>query len=106
MNRLKDNLERRSTAAKKTWGNLHDKKVSVSYQDTPLADVFADLHGRVKGLRLFLDPQTPVSEGLKVTYQAHEQKLGVALDKMFEGLNLGYVVISDEKSDHDGWLKV
>jgi putative peptide zinc metalloprotease protein len=106
LNRLKENLERPSAASIKTWRNLHDKKVSVSYHDTPLADVFADLHGRVKGLRLFLDPEQPVSEGIKVTYEAHEQKLGVALDKMFEGLNLGYVVISDEKSDHDGWLKV
>jgi hypothetical protein len=106
LNRLKENLERPSAASKKAWRNLYEKRVSVSYDNVPLADVFADLHGRVKGLRLFLDPEAPVSEGLKVTYQAREQKLDAALDKMFEGLGLGYVVVSDEKSDHDGWLKV
>jgi hypothetical protein len=105
LNRLKENLERPSRASIKTLRRLQDK-VSVYYQDAPLAAVFADLNQKVKGVHLLLDPEAGLSDGIKVTYEAREQRLGTALDKMFEGLGLGYVVVSDEKSDHDGWLKV
>ncbi len=106
LNRLKDNLERPSTASIKTWRSLHGKKVNLAYDSVPLTDVFADLQGQVKGLHLFLDPAVGLTDQIKVTYEAREQKVSTALDKMFESLGLGYVVISDEQSEQDGWLMV
>jgi putative peptide zinc metalloprotease protein len=105
LNRLKENLQRPTSSSIKTLRHLQDR-VNVSYHEARLADVFADLNRQVKSVRLYLDPEVKQSDDLKVTYQARGQRLATVLDKIFEELYLGYVLVSDETNDHDGWLKV
>jgi hypothetical protein len=38
-----------------------------------LGEVFLDLHSKVKGVRLLLDPKSGLSEDIKVTYAAQDQ---------------------------------
>jgi putative peptide zinc metalloprotease protein len=102
-NRLKEDVQRSSDAANKTRRHLRDK-VSVNYDKTPLDEVFKDLRKQVKGVQLFLEIGLKVD--VPVTFQAHQQPLAEVLDKMFKELGLGYILVSNETSDHDGWLKV
>jgi hypothetical protein len=105
LNRLKENLERPTAASVKTLRHLQDK-VNVSYHEARLADVFADLNRQVKSVHLLPDPAAKPSDDVKVTYQAQGQRLATVLDQIFEEPGLGYVLLSDENSEHDGWLMV
>jgi putative peptide zinc metalloprotease protein len=104
-NRLKDNLERNS-AASNAARRLLERAVTVHYDRTPLAAVFADLGKQVPGLRLKGDAAAGAPDDLAVTYDAGRQRLSSVLDHMLERYGLGFVIVSDDGSAEDGWLLV
>ncbi len=104
-NRLKEDLEQVSSAARASR-HLMRRCVNLAYDNTRLADVLADLQKQVKGLHMRLDKDGGLSEDLTVSYQAKNQRLGLALDSLFERVGLGYVVLSEPGGEHDGWLLV
>jgi putative peptide zinc metalloprotease protein len=109
-NHLREDLERQSSAARDAR-KLLDRKVSVKYERTPLAEVFKDLKSKAKGLTLAIDPELGESEvktleGLEVTFQAEQQKVLLVLDRVLALRGLGYIIQSDEADKRDGWLLV
>jgi putative peptide zinc metalloprotease protein len=105
-NLLKESLEHLSDKAQATR-KLMKKRITVSYDKARLADVVADLQKQVKGLHFWLDKAGGASEDLTVSYQGMaNQRLGMELDALLERMGLGYVIVSDPESEHDGWLQV
>ena len=80
--------------------------MTVHYDQTRLADVFADLQKQVPGLRLKGDAAAGADDGLAVTFHAERQRLSSVLDRMFGQYGLGYVVQSQAGASDDGWLLV
>jgi putative peptide zinc metalloprotease protein len=103
-NRLKHDLEQLSPAALRTR-QLMKQRVTVSYANTRLADVLADLKKQVKQLEWVLEKDT-IAEDLTVSYQAKEQRLGMVLDALFESMGLGFVIVSEAGSPQDGRLLI
>jgi putative peptide zinc metalloprotease protein len=103
-NRLKQDLEQLSPAATDTR-KLMKRRVTVSYANTKLSDVLADLKKQVKELKWTLEKGT-VAEELTVSYQAKEQRLGMVLDALFERMRLGFVIVSEKDSPQDGHLLI
>ena len=104
-NRLKENLER-NTPASNVTRRLLQAGVTVHYDRTRLADVFADLQKQVPGLRLKGGAAAGADDDLPVTFHAERQRLSSVLDRMFEPVGLGYVVKSEAGAADDGWLLV
>ncbi len=104
-NRLRNDLEQLSSAARRTQ-RLMRRRVTVSYDNTRLADVLADLKKQAKDLKWTLDTSAGASEDLTVSYQAKEQRLGMVLDGLFDRMGLGYVILSDPESPKDGELLI
>ena len=104
-NQLKESLEQLTAKAVATR-KLMKKRITVSYENTRLADVVADLEKKVKGLHLWLEKDHGAAVDLTVSYQAKEWRLGLVLDDIFEKMGLGYVIQSDADGEHDGWLVV
>ena len=104
-NRLRQDLEQLSPAAMQTR-RLMRRRVSVSYNNTRLADVLADLKKQVKELQWTLDKNAGAHEELTVSYQAKEQRLGMVLDALLERMGLGFVIVSDPDSPRDGHLLI
>jgi len=104
-NRLKENLER-NTPSSNAARRLLQRGVTVHYDKTRLADVFADLQKQVPGLRLKGDAAAGADDGLPVTFHAERQRLSSVLDRMLGQYGLGYVVQSQAGASDDGWLLV
>jgi len=104
-NRLRQDLEQLSPAAVRTR-RLLKHRVTVSYTNTRLADVLADLKKQVKELQWTLDPNAGAIEDLTVSYQAKEQRLGMVLDDLFGRMGLGFVIVSEPDGPQDGHLLV
>jgi putative peptide zinc metalloprotease protein len=104
-NRLKEDLEHLSPTARKSR-HLMKRRVNLACEKTRLADVLADVQKQVKGIHFKLDKDGGVSEDLPVTYQAKNQRLGLALDNLFERVGLGYVILSEAGEEDDGRLLV
>ena len=104
-NRLKDNLEDNSPASNRTRYLLR-RGVTVNYNHTRLADVFADLHKQIPELHFKGDAKAGADPNLLVTYQAERQALANVLELMLERYGLGYVVVSERGKPEDGWLLV
>jgi hypothetical protein len=104
-NRLREDLERASSAAAETR-RLLSGRVAAHYQGTRLADVFADLQKQARGLNVDVDDAAGASGDLPVTYSAESLRLSTALDRMLEPLGLGYVVVSAPGRSNDGRLVV
>jgi putative peptide zinc metalloprotease protein len=104
-NRIREDLERDTSAAQATH-LLFRKKISVDYANKPLAEVLDDLNGKVKGLHLALAKDSNLSGKQEFTFKAANERVERILDRMFDPYNLGYVVISDEANEHDGWVEV
>jgi putative peptide zinc metalloprotease protein len=104
-NRLRQDLERLSDKALKTKRLLH-KDVSLHCKDRPLADVLNDLQGQVRGLHLWLDPAGGVPPGFTVSYETDGRPLSAVLDGLSSKYGLGYVVLSEDGAEHDGWVRV
>jgi putative peptide zinc metalloprotease protein len=104
-NRLKADLEQLTPAAAKTR-HLLKRRVNLACDKMRLADVLADLQKQVKGVHYQLDKDGGVAEDLPITYQAKNQRLGLALDSLFERVGLGYVIVSEPGSEQDGMLLV
>jgi putative peptide zinc metalloprotease protein len=104
-NRLRQDLEQLTPAAVKTR-RLMRHRVTVSYDNTRLADVLADLKKQIKGLQWTLDEDAGAGEDLTVTYQAKDQRLGMALDNLLGRMGLGFVIVSERGSPQDGHLLI
>lgn len=104
-NRLRHDLEQLSPAAVKTR-KLMRQRVSVSCDNTRLADVLADLKKQVKQLQWKLDTEAGAGEDLTVSYQAKEQRLGMVLDALCERMGLGFVILSEPGTPEDGHLLI
>lgn len=104
-NRLRQDLEQLSPAAVRTR-RLMRHRVTVSYDNTRLADVLADLKKQVKDLTWTLNQEAGAGEDLTVTYQAKEQRLGMALDNILGRMGLGFVIVSERDSPQDGHLLI
>jgi putative peptide zinc metalloprotease protein len=104
-NRLKDNLEDNSPASNRTRFLLQ-RGVTVNYNRTRLADVFADLRKQMPELQFKGDAAAVADDELLVTYRAERQSLSNVLEMMLEQYGLGYVVVSDRGKPEDGWLLV
>jgi putative peptide zinc metalloprotease protein len=102
-NRLRIDLEQLSPAAVRTR-RLMKRRVTVSYNNTRLADVLADLKKQVKDLKWTLDTSAGANEDLTVSYQAKDQRLGMVLDALFGRMGLGFVIVSEPDSQQDGHL--
>jgi putative peptide zinc metalloprotease protein len=103
-NRLRTDLERLSSSAVEAY-RLLGKKVTIDAHDERLADVLQKLQGQVRGLTLWLDPAGGVSPDMPVSCRADKRPLKAVLEQLFDR-GLGYVIISDEASPHDGWVHV
>jgi putative peptide zinc metalloprotease protein len=104
-NRLRQDLEQLSPAAVQAR-RLMRRRVTVSYNQTRLADVLADLKKQVKELKWTLDKAAGASEDLTVSYQAKDQRLGMVLDALLERMGLGFVIVSEPDSPQDGHLLI
>jgi multidrug efflux pump subunit AcrA (membrane-fusion protein) len=104
-NQLKESLEQVSRAATASR-KLMKERVNLACDKTPLPDVLANLQKQVKRLHFQVDGDSRVSDELRVTYKAEDQRLGMALDAIFEQLGLGYVILSEPDGAHDGWLLI
>jgi putative peptide zinc metalloprotease protein len=105
-NRLKENLERLSPAAAKAHRRLR-AKVSVAYENLPLAAVLTDLAGKAGGPVMAYAPDyRPPDDLPPVTFSANKAPLAAVLDKILGPLGLGYVVVSDEGADNDGTILI
>ena len=103
-NRLKHDLEQLSPAASRTR-KLMKRRVTVSYANTRLADVLAELKKQVKELNWTLEKDA-AAEDLTLSYQAKNQRLGMVLDAMLERMGLGFVIVSEKGSPQDGHLLI
>ncbi|HTU91318.1 MAG TPA: biotin/lipoyl-binding protein [Gemmataceae bacterium] len=104
-NRLRQDLEQLSPAATRTR-RLMKHRITVSYDNTRLADVLADLKKQIKDLQWTLDTEAGANEDLTVSYQAKEQRLGMVLDALFGRMGLGFVILSESDSKQDGHLLI
>jgi putative peptide zinc metalloprotease protein len=104
-NRLKDNLEDNSPASNRTR-YLLQRGVTVHYEKTRLADVFADLRKQIPELHFKGDAAAGADDDLLVTYHAEKQSLANVLELMLERYGLGYVVVTERGKPEDGWLLV
>jgi putative peptide zinc metalloprotease protein len=104
-NRLRTDLERLSPAAVRTR-RLMRRRVTVSYDNTRLGDVLADLKKQVKDLKWTLDTRAGANEDLTVSYRAKDHRLGMVLDDLFGRMGLGYVILSEPDSKQDGHLLI
>jgi putative peptide zinc metalloprotease protein len=105
-NRLKENLEGLTPAARATRRLLFNQKVALNCKDTPLADVFEDLKKQARGLKVWLDPDGGADGRAPVTRHTGRLPLSTLLDELLASYGLGYVVLSEEGEAHDGWLRI
>jgi putative peptide zinc metalloprotease protein len=104
-NRMKHDLEQLSPAAERAR-RLMKRYVTVSYENTKLTDVLADLKKQVKGLEWTLEKDVG-AENLTVTYHPpDEHRLGMVLDALLGRMDLGFVIVSEPGSPQDGHLLI
>jgi putative peptide zinc metalloprotease protein len=101
-NRLKENLERLTSAAESTLKLMH-KRVKLDGQAKPLSEAIKQLEKQVRGLHLWLDSET-MSGDPTVQCPAGPVPLATALAEMLSPHGLGYVIHSEENDRHDGWV--
>jgi putative peptide zinc metalloprotease protein len=104
-NRLRENLEQTSEAARATR-RLFRKRVSVACERKRLADALAELHGQVPGLSFRLDSESGATPDKLVSYTAKRERLTAVLEGLLEPAGLTYRVISAPGEPDDGAIEV
>jgi putative peptide zinc metalloprotease protein len=103
-NQLKETVERMSPAARATIQNLFRTRVNADFEQKPLEDALADLRRQIKGLKIKVDPGSDLSPQTPITYHGEQVLLARVLDSICTENGLGYVVVTEDYSDLNGWI--
>jgi TolA-binding protein len=98
-----------TTAAAFTRTKKLKGKVTVEAKNQPLSDILEDISGQLQDLKLGpISPQydATVSKNQRTSLNVKDLPADEALAKLFESLDLGYYVVSQENSRYDGWIKI
>jgi hypothetical protein len=98
-----------SPAAERTRAKLLKAKVTVEFKNVMLREVLKEFAAQVE-----MQAERPVmwtyTAGVPadkpVTYACKNKPLDAALDEVFKGLGLGYVVVSQDDQPRDGWVRI
>jgi multidrug efflux pump subunit AcrA (membrane-fusion protein) len=106
-NRLKENLEGMTPAARATRRLLLNQRVSLSGQQKTLSATLDELKKQARGLKIWLDPESKVDGEAQVNSLAEPpQPLATVLNHLLPRFGLGYVVLSQPGDPHDGWVQI
>jgi putative peptide zinc metalloprotease protein len=105
-NQLKETVERISPAARASIQYLFRARVNADFEKKPLEDVFDDLRKQVKALKIKIDPTADLSPQLPVTVHGDHMRLADVLERICTDNGLGYIVVTDDKNDLNGWILI
>lgn len=106
-NQLKENCERKTRRAALAWSALN-RRVTIHFEKKPFATVLAELSQKVPAAQ-FTWPETGLPAGLEsepISYDANKKRLFNVLDDLLDRLGIGFVIVSDEKSEQDGKILI
>src|ERR1700722_7981562 len=84
---------------------LKEKKITLEIKELGLAEALDEIKDQVKGVTFLIDTKGGVSRNQKVSYSGKDVTIEVALDGLLKKNDLGYYVITKEKS-YDGSIRI
>jgi len=81
---------------------LLEKKITVEFKDTKLADIIEELKDQVKGIQLRMDGKGGVSGNRKLSFTGKDVTVKDVLEGLLKKEGLCYGITSNEKDAYDG----
>ncbi|MEY4614074.1 MAG: hypothetical protein RL179_2047 [Planctomycetota bacterium] len=92
----------KGTAKAQATQKLLEKKITVEFKETKLADIIDEIKDQVKGIQIRMDGKGGVSGNRKLSFTGKDVTLKDTLEGLLKKEGLCYGITSNEKDAYDG----